>query len=192
MKSLESMINKLLPLGVYNLSGGSINYAELSAFSAGLELLRQSLDELLKESFVITSETYGIENLEKLCGSVRDDLPIEKRREMLTQRLSLSTADFTPKGFEKMLRTLGVEGRIEEYPEAMRIVINLSDEELTEAQKEWVLYQAEALLPAHLDFDVVFSGFDWKVSDALGNTFGTIDSKGYCWKEIDYSIQEEI
>ncbi len=192
MRSLESMIKKLLPLSVYNLKEGSINYAELSAFSEGLDLLRDTLDELLRESFINTAETWGIENLERLSGSVRDDLPLIKRREMLTERLSLSTADFTPKGFEKMLRLLGVEGEIEEYPEDMRIVINLSGHELATAQREWVVYQAEALLPAHLNFDVVFSGFNWKISDALNNTFGAMDNKGYCWKEIDYSIQEEI
>lgn len=192
MRSLESMIKKLLPLSVYNLKEGSINYAELSAFSEGLDLLRDTLDELLRESFINTAETWGIENLERLSGSARDDLPLIKRREMLTERLSLSTADFTPKGFEKMLRLLGVEGEIEEYPEDMRIVINLSGHELATAQREWVVYQAEALLPAHLNFDVVFSGFNWKISDALNNTFGAMDNKGYCWKEIDYSIQEEI
>lgn len=91
-----------------------------------------------------------------------------------------------------MLRLMGVEGIIEEYPEDLRIVINLSENELTTAQREWVVYQAEALLPAHLNFDVVFAGFDWSISDALNNTFGDLDKKGYRWKEIDYSIQEEI
>lgn len=192
MKSLESMINKLSPMNLYNLSKGSINYAELSAFSVGLDLLRDVLDELLRESFIETAETYGIETVEQLVGSVRDDLPLSKRREMLIERLSLSTSDFTPEGFEKMLRLMGVEGEICEYPADLRMVIDLSSEELTASQREWLLFETGAFLPVHLDFDVVFAGFDWKASDNLSNTFAEIDAKSYTWKEIDYSIQEEI
>lgn len=192
MKSLESMINKLSPLKLYNLNKGSINYAELGAFAVGLDLLRDALDELLRESFIATSQTYGIETAEKAVGKVRDDLTLSKRREMLTERLSLNTADFTPKGFKKMLRLMGVEGEIQEYPEDLRIVVDLSNEQLSASQKEWVLYQAAALLPAHLDFDVVFSGFNWERSDSINSTFAIIDAKGYAWNEIDYTIQEEI
>lgn len=188
MRSLTSMIEKLSPLGVYNLSEGSVVYAELSAFAVGLEILRDTLDTLLQEAFIATAEDFGIENTERLVGNVRADLPLEKRREMLTERLSLSSGDFTLKGFEKMLRLMGVEGSIEEYPETQRIVINLSEDEYTEAQCKWIVSQAKALLPAHLKWDVVFAGFSWSDSDATGNTFAVIDGKGYTWKEIDYLI----
>ena len=150
------------------------------------------MDELLRECFIVTGETFGIETIERIAGSVRDDLPISQRREMLMERLSLSTADFTLEGFKKMLKIMGVKGEILEYPAELRMVLNLSSEDLDEAQKTWIVYQAEVLLPAHLDFDVVFSGFDWGVSDGLRNSFAEIDAKGYTWKEIDYSIQEEI
>ncbi len=188
MRSLTSMIEKLSPLGVYKLSEDSVVYAELVAFAVGLEMLRDTLDTLLKESFISTAEDFGIENHERLVGNVRSDLPLGKRREMLTERLSLASCDFTPKGFEKMLRLMGVEGSIEEYPANQRIVINLSEGEYTEAQREWIVSQAKVLLPAHLEWDVVFAGFDWDASDSLSNTFAQIDGKGYIWKTIDYLI----
>ena len=65
MTSLESMINKLKPLGVYNLNSDSLVYAELSAFAVGIDILRDELDELLREAFVKTAESFGIENLER-------------------------------------------------------------------------------------------------------------------------------
>lgn len=188
MKSLESMINKLSPLGVYNLSEGSVNYAELAAFSVGLDILKDSLDEILRESFVLTAEGYGLENLERIVGNVRSDLSLSERREMLTERLSLSIGDFTPEGFGRMLRLMGVEGEIEEYPAAQRIVINLSEGDYNNAQREWIISQAKELLPAHSEWDVVFAGFDWKKSDSLQQTFARIDGKGYIWKDIDYLV----
>ena len=188
MSSLESMIKKLSPLGVYSLKEGSVVYAELAAFSEGLDILRENLETLLKESFIATAEDYGLKIPERLVGNVRSDLPLSKRREMLNERLSLNITDFTPEGFEKMLRILGTPGNIEEYPHIERIVLNLSGVDYTEAQREWIVSQAKALLPAHLVSDVVFSGFDWEKSDALQNTFAEIDGKGYIWNEIDYFV----
>lgn len=186
--TLDSMIKKLSPLGVYDLSEESIVYAELAAFSAGFDALRESLEELLKESFVATAESFGIENTERLVGNVRSDLSISKRREMLIERLSLSVNDFTLRGFERMLRLMGVEGEIEEYPFAQRIVINLSEGTYSLAQREWIVAQARELLPAHLEWDVVFAGFSWGDSDNAASTFAEIDAKGYSWKEIDYIV----
>lgn len=188
MSSLESMIKKLSPLGVYNLSENTMVYAELAAFSIGLDMLRENLDTLLKENFVATAEDFGLKNTERLLGNVRDDLMLSERREMLKERLSLNVADFTLAGFEKMLKILGTLGVIEEYPKTQRIVLNLAGEEYSEAEREWIVSQAKALLPAHLVSDIVFAGFDWKRSDLLANTFAEIESKGLVWSEIDYLV----
>lgn len=186
--SFQSMIKKLSPLEVYDLSEGGIVYAELAAFSVGLDLLKESLNELLREGFISTAESYGIENTERLVGNVRSDLDLDKRREMLIERLSLGVNDFTPAGFKQMLRLMGVEGEISEYPFTQRISVGLSSGNYTQAQREWIVSQAEALLPAHLEWDVIFTGFSWADSDSAGNTFSEIDAKGYTWEDIDYIV----
>lgn len=188
MKSLESMIKKLSPLKIYNLEEGTVVYAELAAFAVGLDVLRDTLDLLLKEAFIETAESFGLENLERLVGKVRDDLPISKRREMLNKRLSFGAGDFTLKGLEKLMKLMGVEGEVEEYPEVNRIVLKISGEDYTTAQREWIVSQAKALMPAHLESDVVFEGFNWGDSDLYSNTFSQIDSKSYTWEKIDYLV----
>lgn len=188
MTSLQSMIKKLSPLEIYSLNESSLVYAELAAFAVGLDLIRRGIEELLQEGFVATAEDYGIENCELLVGSIREDLSISKRREMLLQRSALDSGDFTLEGFEQMLKILGVEGEIEESPLACRIAIKLAEGNYTSAQREWIVSQAREFLPAHLEWDVVFAGFCWEVSDVFGYTFVEIESKGYSWKEIDYLI----
>lgn len=184
--SLSSMIEKLSPLGIYDLREGSIVYAELAAFSVGLDILKESLNELLKEGFINTAQNYGIENTERLVGSVREDLDLAKRREMLIERLSFGSGDFTPDGFKKMLIFMGVEGEVQEYPFTQRISLDLRGEFCTLAQREWIVSQAKALLPAHLEWDVIFAGFCWGDSDKNSSTFAEIDAKGYTWEAIDY------
>ncbi len=190
MTSLKSMINKLKPLGIYNLGDESLVYAELSAFSAGLDILRDELEELLREAFVKTAESFGIENLEreteKLCG----DLSIEKRRSMLINRLSFGSGDFTLSGFQKMLRFLGVSGEIIESPFTLSIALKLQTGEYSEAFGNWIISQAKALFPAHLECDIVFPGLEWQVIDRMQNTFLYMDTKGYSWDKIDYINQK--
>lgn len=156
MSTLNSMIKKLSPLGIYNLNKGSIVYAELAAFAEGLDILRETLDSVLRESFVATAEDYGLKNTERLVGNIRDDLSFSKRRDMLKERLSLNLKEFTMSGVEKMLRMLAVTGSVEESPQTQSIVIKVSDEGYSAAQKEWIVSQVVAFLPSHLESSVVF------------------------------------
>lgn len=188
MNALSSMVEKLRPLRVYSLDEDSIVYAELAAFAVGFDLLRAELDLLLKEAFVSTAEDFGITNLEREVGSVREDLSLDRRRQMLINRLSFGEGDFTPAGFEKMLRILGVAGEFEEYPAAQRMTLKLESGEYTLPQRLWIAAQASALLPAHLECDVVFPGLDWLYIDSLDNTFAVIDKKGYIWRKIDFLL----
>ncbi len=188
--TLDSMIKKLSPLQVYDLTEGSIVYGELSAFSVALEMQREMIAELLREGFIATAETFGIEAEEKLSGAVRDDLPLEKRRRMLMERRSFSVNDFTLSGLEKMLTFMGVEVEVQEYPQMQRICLDLRNKDYDDAEKAWITYQAQELLPAHLEHDLVFSGFSWADSDDNGFSFGYMDSKGYTWLYIDGFVQK--
>ena len=188
--TLESMINKLSPLEVYDLGEDSMVYAELAAFSVALDVQRNMISCLLREGFISTAESFGIETEEKLSGAVRDDLPLEKRRGMLIERRSLSVHDFTLRGLEKILSFMGVEGGILEYPQMQRICLDLRGKDYDDAKKEWIVSQAQELLPAHLEQDVVFSGFCWADSDDNGLSFAYMDSKGYTWLDIDSFVQK--
>lgn len=188
MTALDSMIKKLTPLNVYDLSSSSLIYAELVAFAVGLDFLRDSTDMLLKECFVATAEDFGITERERMWGNIRTDLTLDKRRTMLTRRLSFSPQDFTPEGFNKVLEFMGIEGEIEEQPKALRISLKLTQREYSAALREWIVAQLKGLFPAHLLWDVVFPGFCWSDIDTSGNTFSAIDAKGYLWQKIDYEL----
>lgn len=188
MSTLQSMIKKLSPLRVYDLREESCVYAELSAFAAGLDVLRDTLEELLKEGFVMTAEGFGLSLSEEITGSPREDLSLEQRREMISQRQSLGNGDFTLEGIQKVLKAMGVEGEITECPKALRMYIDLRGEIYTPAMKSWLINQARELLPAHLEVDVIFSGFHWGNVTAKNLTFKEMDERYFTWDEIDYLI----
>ena len=86
MDSYTSMVKKLTDTKLYSVRTGGRTYAELKAFAAGLDLLFNELDEMLKEYFIDTAQSYGLTERERFTGAVRDDLSIEKRRELLKIR----------------------------------------------------------------------------------------------------------
>ncbi len=185
MSVLSDLTERLSAVKLYSISQGSNTYNELSAFSEGLEILREELSQMLSECFLSTAEDYGLLRYERLWGSQRDDLPLAKRREMLIARSSLNLNDFTLSGVRKIFELLGVEGVINEFPLQERISLDLSGESLTLGQRNFIRSQVESLFPAHLDVDVVFAGLNWGYADSVGRTFAQIDSKGLTWQEID-------
>ncbi len=185
MNVLDRLKKRLSPVKLYNLGKGTLQYAEVSACAAGLEILEEALDELTRECFAETAESFGIERMERLWGKVRDDLPLAQRREMLNARNSLRSDDFTLHGIGKIFTLLGVGGKITEYPSLDRMVIDITDREYSEGEKNFIRAQSEALFPAHLEKDLVFLGVTWKSFEEKGYDFLTFENQGYTWRDID-------
>ena len=69
MSVISDLIKKLQPLNLYSLSKTSNVYFELSVYASELENINSSIDELLKECFVQTAESYGVDNIESIYMS---------------------------------------------------------------------------------------------------------------------------
>lgn len=78
MNSLDSMTKKLENTKIYAVKPGGRNYAEIKAFSVGLDMIFNELDEMLREYYIDTAQSYGLTERERFTGAVRDDLSIEK------------------------------------------------------------------------------------------------------------------
>lgn len=156
MDSFTSMSKKMRATGLYKISEGNNNYAELKAYAAGLDMLFGKLDEMKSEYFIDTAQSYGIVNRERFTGAVRDDLTIEKRREMLKTRELTNETTCSPEAFEKIVAGYGLSSfTIKEYPSTRMVLITINDD-LTESDKVWVRYMIANDFPAHLNVQVVF------------------------------------
>ena len=68
MSRLQALRDALRPLGIYKLEKGTLVYAELAAYAAGLDLLEDGLDELEREAFLPTAQGEGISRREEIYG----------------------------------------------------------------------------------------------------------------------------
>ncbi len=185
MNALSSLLKKHRPLGIYNITENSNIYFELASYAEGLDMLTEVLETQLSECFCATASTFGLEAMERLWGKVRDDLSAQKRREMLLLRSSFGFDDFTLEGAKKLVSFLGLDAKITEYPKAQRIVIDTTGKSYSVGQQNWIVAQLEALLPAHLEIDIVWEGFDFDTMDNKNYTFDSMDAKNLTWSEID-------
>lgn len=157
MDSYTSMVKKLTDTKLYSVRTGGRTYAELKAFAAGLDLLFNELGEMLKEYFIDTAQSYGLTERERFTGTVRDDLSIEKRRELLKTREQTNEKFCTPEAFNKILQGYGLGGfELIENPQKNALTVKIYDA-LDEQNKAWVNKMIENDFPAHLAVTVDFA-----------------------------------
>lgn len=188
MSTFDKLTKIHSSMGVYRITEGSNIGNELRAYSAGLDILADALEELQRECFITTAESYGIRRRELMFGAVREDLPVETRRNMLLTRYSFGSDDFTPEGINKILKLLGIEALVQEFPSVNRVTIDVITTGLTKGQRNWIRSQIAELFPAHLEMDVIFDGFSWDYSDNQNLTFDEMEGFGKTWLDIDYYI----
>ena len=180
---LQSLRRNLAPLGIYHPNAEALGY-ELKAYADELERLYTWLDTLLDEGFIQTAEDIGLTVYEELFGPSRDELTPEVRRERLLQRMTLGEGDFTPSGIEKALDSFGLSYTISEFPNLNRLVI-AAQTHYSSAEKAFIAQETEKIVPAHLEYQLVFNTLTWAQLDARDRTFRRLDSDNLRWEQID-------
>ena len=104
MSIISTLVKNLQPLKLYSLNKSSNIYKELSVYASELELLNDQLEELLKECFVQTAESYGLDNIEHIYKV--DELEIDDN----TRKVTVGNREvrLTPIEY-KILRLLVIE-----------------------------------------------------------------------------------
>lgn len=157
MNSLDSMTKKLENTKIYAVKPGGRNYAEIKAFSVGLDMIFNELDEMLREYYIDTAQSYGLTERERFTGAVRDDLSVEKRRELLKIREQTNEKFCTPEAFNKILQGYGLGGfELIENPQENALTVKIYDA-LDEQNKVWVNKMIENDFPVHLAVTVDFA-----------------------------------
>lgn len=157
MDSFNSMKSKLDVLGIYNITEGKNIFAELKAYSVVIDELFEELDVMLRELFVDTAQTYGIDTREQLLGRTKEEFPLEQRREILKIYEQMMGGKCTVEAFEMILKGYGLTSfSILEGPTHNRLAITVNDE-VTLELKKLVEEQVSADFPSHLTLEVNFA-----------------------------------
>jgi hypothetical protein len=184
--SIGSVIENLAALRLYNLRSGSLVHAELAAYDEVFILLEEMLAGILRDAFVQTAQGEALRRFETLVGlPARSDVSAANRRELVIYRMSVAPYDFTAVKMLNSVRAAGVEAEIIEDAQNERLHVNshaLIDPTLTiELARE----RLEALLPAHLEWELDFGFTTADDFDSLDLTWNELDAFDLAWQEAD-------
>lgn len=156
MSSYDSMKNKLLPLGIYSFAEGGVVDKELNAYAAALDPLFDKIDEMTRESFISTAESYGLSEREKFIDREKPQLTAEKRRELLINQEKATACDGTVVGFNRFLSDCGLtDFRVDEFPSRQRVAVYINDD-LNEGEKSLIGNKIAQAAPIHLNVQVYY------------------------------------
>lgn len=179
----ESLRNSLLPLKIYSPDAQNLNI-ELRTYADEIERLYAGFAQMFPERFIATATDRGLKEYEELFGPVHDDLSTAERRRRLELRLSLGGGDFTPAGIRKALDSFGLSYVISEFPLFNRLNI-IAQTDYSKAEQAFIRQEVEKIVPAHLEFQLVFNTVTWAQLDSRNKTFAALDSDDLTWEEFD-------
>ena len=183
MTVFEHMTDALGAVKLYDLSAPNLS-AELRAYADELGRLHSALDDILPERFLLTAGDRGLRAYEELFGPARDSETLQERRRLLRLRLTLGGGDFTPAGIRQALDSFGLEYVIDEFPAFNRLNI-IAQTDYTKAQQRFIEQETAKIIPAHIEYQIVFNTLMWSELDARELSFAALDGQNLTWAQID-------
>ena len=157
MKSLVSMKQKLEPLGLYDLSGSGEVDCELKAYAEGLDTLFDTLDELQREYFIQTAESFGLSRRESFEIRERAELPVQERRDSLMYFERTAMTGLTDSEFEEFLERIGLtDYTLTVNHSRGSMNLRIADSK-TDGEKALIEKQIRAEIPTHMRLDISYS-----------------------------------
>lgn len=183
MTVCENMKKAIGAIRLYDVDAPHLS-AELRAYADELELLYSELDELLPERFLLTAGDRGLSAYEEMFGPARSSVALAQRRRLLRLRFSLGGGDFTPGGIRQALDSFGLEYVIAEFPQYDRLNI-IAQTDYTKAQQAFIRRETAKIIPAHIEYQLVFNTLTWSELDGRNRTFASLDQENLTWEQID-------
>ena len=175
------LVQLLQPLGVYDLSEGRINRAELAVYGAQLDLGADHLEDSGREMCLATAEEFGLERVEELLPYRPASDTLELRRAALAALLRIGGDSFTLEAINDTLAGCGINAQAEETgrPGCVEVffpdVIGIPEDF---AQLRRIM---EEILPCHLEISYRFWYNSWAQVAQRVSTWGETQAAGKSW-----------
>lgn len=187
----EGYLRMLLePLGVYDLTAGTINGAELYALGGGFDTVSDMLDTVERESLTATAENVGLVRREALFARRNAAVTPEDRRAAIAALLQIDGDSLTPTAINKTIRGCGIKARAEELGDGkLRVIFP----EVAGIPEEFDKIRDVILdiLPCHLNVEFYFRYLTWEECHRVGFTWQMVERAEHTWESFQTAIPPE-
>lgn len=176
------------PLGIYDLSAGSLSGSELDALGSAFDGISAQLDYAERESALSTSESEGLDRREALFARTPVHYSTALRRAAIAALLRIDEGCFTLNAINDTISGCGVKALVQEkerfgyvrviFPEVAGIPDGF------EQIREIIL----DIIPAHLDVEFYFRYLTWAECEAYGYTWAIVHEREYTWYGFELAV----
>lgn len=185
----EYLVELLRPLGVYDLSAGTINREELDCYGALLDEGMDSLEESERELCLGTAESFGLERVEALLPYRPVSGTVELRRAALAALLRIGGDSFTLEAVNDTLTGCGVNAKARETERPNYVEVWFPDVAGVPEGFERIRYIIEEILPCQLGIEYVFWYLTWAEVKNKFSSWEKIGERGLSWEQLRVCVR---
>ena len=183
------LVQMLQPLGVYDLSEGKINRAELAVYGTQMDLGADHLEDSGREMCLATAEGFGLERVEELLPYRPASNNLELRRAALAALLRIGGDSFTLEAVNDTLAGCGINAKARETESPNYVQVYFPDGPGIPDRFDQLKIIIEEILPCQLGIEYVFWYLNWmQLEDKFAN-WDAIERKKLEWEELQTYVE---
>lgn len=181
MKHEENLVELLRPLGVYDLSLGTVNRGELAAYGLELDGAQAALDETAREMSLATAEDDGLTLVEALLPYRPVCETAQQRRQALAALLRIGGDSFTLPAINDTLAGCGLNAKAVEGSQPGCVEVSFPGVAGIPEGFGRLRAIIEDILPCHLEITYSFWYNTWAALAQRYPTWGEAATAGLSW-----------
>ena len=186
----EQYLTRLLaPLGLYDLRA-PYNGGELAASGGALDSVSELVEQVERESLLVTAEGEGLDRREALFAHKPAAVTTEERREAIAALLRISEDSLTPAAMNDTLTGCGIRTRAEEKADGgLRVVFPKTAG--VPAEFEQIRKIILDILPCHLEVEFYFRYLTWAECEVAEYTWDKVEAAQHTWESFQLAVPPE-
>lgn len=180
----------IAPLGVYDLTPGTVSGSELDALGERLDTVHERLTVIEREAFTATAENEGLDRREALFLRRPAAVTPERRRSAIAALLQIDGDSLTPEMIDRTISGCGIKARALETDRGhLRVIFPEVAGEPAEFQQ--IRKIILDILPCHLEVEFYFRYLTWRECEDAGMTWASVEAAGHTWESLELAVPNE-
>ena len=184
----EYLRNLLRPLGIYDLTPGSLSGSELDALGVGLDELSERMDYVERESALATAEDEGLRRREALFARTPVHYSTELRRQAIAALLRIGGDCFTLDDINNTISGCGIKALAQEKDQFGYIRVIFPDVVGIPDGFEQIREIILDIIPCQLEVEFYFRSLTWAECEAYQYTWAIIHQREYTWIQFQMAV----
>lgn len=185
----EYLAELLRPLGVYDLTEGTINRSELEGYGHCLDEGAEELAETEREMCLATAEGFGLAQVEEMLPYRPVCVSAEGRRAALAALLRIGGDSFTLEAVNDTISGCGIRARARETGTPNCVEVYFPDTVGEPEGFERIRQIIEEILPCQLGIAYVFRYLTWAEAGEKFADWAQVQAGGLTWAQVKVAVE---